>query len=635
MIMGILNIKKSNYIFYIISFGIFSFLYYQTIHFEYVWDDAMVIARNPLLMSPKLTWSLLAQPVLPGTSYFRPLVFVSWYMERQWFGLNPAVSHIINILFFYGSVLLVFHLIQKILHHQPYAGELAALGALIFLCHPRNVEAVAWASGRFDVFATFFLLAGWYAFIQIWHKYVQIIVVMLCHLAALGSKEIGILMPIVLFCVWMLHEHRPGQPWRPVIRAFFWKNPLLILLLFIDSVAYLYIRSYYASGLTHVGVTWDFIYQNYFVLWLPAITLKEYIVRTVLPFYNMGVMLPVEFFITVSNKIISLIVCILMIGGIIYAFIRRNTIVFALIAYIVMILLVLHLIPVTISGIVQDRFLMSALPFYSLFVAYIAQQCIANFHRVKSWLAGISIYILIISLITVQLIPAWTNPLTFWMAMSSYQEEFSHEFHPMLIQAYADSRLPREEIRRRIEELIAKEKAMTRQTGVFRPEVYILYALYLINNRDPKGLIIMDEYIEIFEDIRHNPTPEKLKSIENISVLQMEEMYMGYAHGLLIMHNDIDKADIVLQKAKELRTTPPKFEVLVYDIIFDILKDRTESAKIGYQKIKSMQTNQESDIPKGIFTINKFVTQVCEAKKLSVPACQNLPFDTEKFFAGQ
>lgn len=110
---------------------------------------------------------------------------------------------------------------------------------------------------------------------------------------------------------------------------------------------------------------------------------------------------------------------------------------------------------------------------------------------------------------------------------------------------------------------------------------------------------------------------------------------MGYAHGLLIMHNEIDKADIVLQKAKELRTTPPKFEVLVYDIIFDILKDRTESAKIGYQKIKSMQTNQESDMPKGIFTINKFVTQVCEAKKLSVPACQNLPFDVERFFAGQ
>lgn len=633
--MNIFDSKKIIYLFYIISFIVFLFLYYQVANFEYVWDDAMVVERNPLLMSPELTWSLLSQPVLPGTSYFRPLVFVSWYIERQWFGLDPVVGHITNILFFYGSTLFVFFLIRQILRHQPYATGLAVFGALIFLCHPRNVEAVAWISGRFDVFVTFFLLAGWYAFIRIQHKYIQITTVTLCHLAALGSKEIGILMPVVLFCIWMLNEHRPKQPWKPVVYAFFGKNISLLVLLAINSLVYLYIRSQYASGLTHFEITWDFIYQNYFVSLIPLITLKEYIVRTILPFYNMGVMLPIGFFVTVSNQIISLIICGLVMCGIIYALIKRYTIVFSILSYFIMISLVLHFIPITITGIVQDRFLMSALPFYSLFIAYGVQQFIIGSHHIKTCFVGLSAYVLVISLITAQLIPAWANPLMFWMTMSSYQEKFTHEFHPMLIHAYATSRLPKEEIQQHIEELIAKEKAVTQKTGVFRPEVHILYALYLINNRNPEGLDIMGEYIEIFRDIKHNPTPEKLKSIENISALQLEEAYMQYAHGLLIMRNDIDNADVALQEAKKFRMAPPNFEVLVYDIIFDILKNRVVAAKIGYQKIKSMRTNQESDMQKGIFTINKLVTQVCEAKKLSVPACQNLPFDVEKFLAGQ
>lgn len=97
--------KKTTYIFYIVSLAIFLYLYYQVINFNYVWDDTIVVLRNPLLMSPELTWSLLAQPVLQGTSYFRPLVFLSWYMERQWFGLNPAISHAINIVFLYVSTL--------------------------------------------------------------------------------------------------------------------------------------------------------------------------------------------------------------------------------------------------------------------------------------------------------------------------------------------------------------------------------------------------------------------------------------------------------------------------------------------------------------------------------------------------
>ena len=627
--------KKTTYIFYIVSLVIFLCLYYQVINFNYVWDDTVVVLRNPLLMSPELTWSLLAQPVLPGTSYFRPLVFLSWYIERQWFGLNPAISHIINVVFLYGSTLLLFHLLRQLLSRQPNAEILAALGALVFLCHPRNVEAAAWISGRFDVFATFFLLAGLYAFVRIQKKYFRNLTVVLCHLAALASKEIGILMPIVLFCVWMLDKHQSKQPWKPVIYEFFQKNVTLLCLLLVNSIVYLYLRSQYASGMTHAGVTWNFIYQSYFVVQLPMIALKEYIVRTILPFYNMGVILPIEPFITTSNQIISALVVIAVLGGVVYGLVKRYTIVFAVISYLVMISLVLYLIPLTTTGITQDRFLMSALPFYSLLVAYTVQQGIIHANRIKAWLIGLCTYIFILSLITAQMVPVWSNSLMFWLTMSNYQEKYTNEFHPMLLFAYAHSNLPEEMVRQRIDELIARERAETKKTGTFRPIVYIMYAQYLIMKRNPEGLDIMEEYMDVLYEMRSKVSHGQLIQNEAIPDAQIEDLYTSYAHGALIMRNDIEKADAALQEAKKLRTGPVTFNVLVYDVIFDILKNRQPAAQTEYQTIRAMTKTDETQRKSAVVTINRLVNQVCEAKKLSVPACQNLPFNVEKFFAGQ
>ena len=573
--------------------------------------------------------------VVTGTSYFRPLVFLSWYMERQWFGLNPAISHIINVVFLYGSTLLLFHLLRQLLSRQPNAEVLAALGALVFLCHPRNVEAAAWISGRFDVFATFFLLAGLYAFVRIQKKYFRNLTVVLCHLAALASKEIGILMPIVLFCVWMLDKHQSKQPWKPVIYEFFQKNVTLLCLLLVNSIVYLYLRSQYASGMTHAGVTWNFIYQSYFVVQLPIIALKEYIVRTVLPFYNMGVILPIEPFITTSNQIISALVVIAVLGGVVYGLVKRYTIVFAVISYLVMISLVLYLIPLTTTGITQDRFLMSALPFYSLLVAYTVQQGIIHANRIKAWLIGLCTYIFILSLITAQMVPVWSNSLMFWLTMSNYQEKYTNEFHPMLLFAYAHSNLPEEMVRQRIDELIARERAETKKTGTFRPIVYIIYAQYLIMKKNPEGLDIMEEYMDVLHEMRSTVSHGQLIQNQTIPDAQIEDLYTSYAHGALIMRNDIEKADAALQEAKKFRTGPVTFNVLVYDIIFDILKNRQSAAQFEYQTIGTMTKTDETSRKSAVTTINRLVNQVCEAKKLSVPACQNLPFDVEKFFAGQ
>ena len=154
-------------------------------------------------------------------------------------------------------------------------------------------------------------------------------------------------------------------------------------------------------------------------------------------------------------------------------------------------------------------------------------------------------------------------------------------------------------------------------------------------NKNPEGLDIMEEYMDALHEMRSKVLNGQLIQNEAIPDAQIEDIYTSYAHGVLIMRNDIEKADAALQEAKKLRTGPVEVNVLVYDVIFDILKNRQSAAQVGYQTIGIMTKTDEAQRKSVVMTINRLVNQVCEAKKLSVPACQNLPFNVEKFFAGQ
>ena len=620
--------RKGILTFGVISLCLFLLLYAQAAKFGYIWDDGVVVVRNPLLMTDVITWQMLAQPVLEGTSYFRPLVFLSWYIERQLFGLTPMVSHITNLVFFYASSLWVFAIIHNLWQGKQYRTLLASLGSLVFLCHPRNVEAVAWISGRFDVFATFFLLAGFYFFLKIQNKVYQCVLVSLFHIAALGSKEIGILMPVALFCIWMLKNHRTGQKWGDSFKLFFKNNVLILISMTIISIVYLFLRSKYASGLSHTGVTLEYIKNAYFELQLPIVTLKEYIIRTALPYYDMGTWFPISSFLGLTNRLVSigLVSCVLL--GLGWGWYKRNAIIFAIVGYIVMISLVLHFLPLTTTGIVQDRFLMSALPFFCIFLVYIMQHIIEKIQSHKVVVVGSILYLTSLIVISSLLIPIWSNRLDFWIAMSGYQEKYTKEFHPMLMVAIASANIPEQEKEKQVEALLARERARTKETNEFRPVVYLIYSQYLINIKDDsRGLDIMEEYIEVLDDmIRQN---QFLLPGE-----ELKDMYLTYAKGMLAMRNDVEKADRAFTQAQLFMspiTQKYDVDILQYSVILNILKGRNRPAMAAFEQLNTVKFDSPSDKDKLVKFINTTVNQVCQAKNLSVPACQSMPFDIQKF----
>ena len=125
-------------------------VYWQTTSFDFVWDDEMAnLTENPYLNEPSYE-SLLHLWTTPYLGLYIPVSYTIWGLLRpvgQLFSaegesFDPFVYHLANIVLHVLNGLLVFGFLNLIVRN-----EWAALGgALLFLLHPIQVEAVAWVS---------------------------------------------------------------------------------------------------------------------------------------------------------------------------------------------------------------------------------------------------------------------------------------------------------------------------------------------------------------------------------------------------------------------------------------------------------------------------------------------------------
>lgn len=603
--------------FYICSFLILFLLYRQTLDFGYVWDDNELFVYNPALLNNALSWDLLARPVLEDTSYFRPLVFLSWFVEFRWFGLNPSVSHAINISAFYLSVILLFHLLRHIFKDRKHVNEVSSLAALIYLCHPMNVEAVAWVAGRFDIFATFFLLLAFYAFLVISNNILRITLVSIAYLAALGSKEIGILFIPAVFCLWVLIYHHDGTPWKMILKQFFQKNISLLGFIIILTIMYLLVRRYYASGITHKAFTWSYVKAYYLTDQIPIVSLKEYIWRTIFPFYDLGPFLPNEYFARLPNIIISWFVVGLLLFTTFWALHNKKTWIFALFGYVIMISLVIYIIPITIANnIVQDRFLLSALPFYVILLSCGMFYLIGYGKKTYAIYALAMIYAFLLSLITLQLVPMWHDELKFWHHASAYQEKYTKEPLPMYLRSLMIYDAPED----MIESIVNKQRESIKKTGEFRPIFFILYGQYLvIKKKDPKGLDYMREYMDYVTELWDK------KIMHDLNKSNLFSIYHAYALGELTIEHDINKAEEINKKAQ--RFSPYESSMsLSLDVMLDLLQNRQQEAKNKFNRLMNIKNLDKKEF---VENMNNIVKENCEKNNLDIPACQH-DFDIQQ-----
>ncbi len=127
-------------------------LYFPALHNAFIWDDPLVLRQLQAIHSVR---DLFILPAIIPHFYFRPLIFLSYLIDRELGAGTPLAFH--------ASVVAVHALntfLVGVLASRLYPSNwLVAIGsAVLFAVFPTHVESVAWMAGRSDVIACAFVL---------------------------------------------------------------------------------------------------------------------------------------------------------------------------------------------------------------------------------------------------------------------------------------------------------------------------------------------------------------------------------------------------------------------------------------------------------------------------------------------
>ncbi|MBL4586994.1 MAG: tetratricopeptide repeat protein [Flavobacteriales bacterium] len=135
--------------------------YANTYNHDYAWDDAIVLTENSRVQKglsnvPELFENIKSQKTENKYGY-RPITLLTFATEVEFFGLNPTVGHIGNIILYALLCALVLFFLNRIFPDDPWRNLLIAL---LFTVHPLHTEVVANIKSRDEILAMLFGITG-------------------------------------------------------------------------------------------------------------------------------------------------------------------------------------------------------------------------------------------------------------------------------------------------------------------------------------------------------------------------------------------------------------------------------------------------------------------------------------------
>jgi tetratricopeptide (TPR) repeat protein len=206
-------------------------VFWQVRNFDFVnYDDPTYVTGNLNIQTITLQsvkWAFT-------TGYYgnwNPLTWLSYMLDWQLFGSNPAGFHLTNLFFHIANTLLLFLVLKQMTNTIWQSAFVAALFAL----HPLHVEAIAWVSCRKDILSTFFWILTMWAYLQyakqpnIW----RYLLVLLFFVMGIMAKPMLVTLPFVL----LLLDYWPLErkiSWRLLLE----KIPFIILAAVFSVIAF-------------------------------------------------------------------------------------------------------------------------------------------------------------------------------------------------------------------------------------------------------------------------------------------------------------------------------------------------------------------------------------------------------------
>lgn len=179
--------------------GIFLFafvLYSNTFQHQWALDDTVVVSDNIHVKQGVkgygdilTTHSMHGIKLKPEAYQYRPVSLLVFATEWQISPDNPQFHHILNVLWYAVSLVLLFIVLRKMFVKQHPL--LPLIITILYAAHPLHTEVVANIKGRDDILLLFFILATlWFAFQYIdKQKPIFLLGVFLSFLIAMFSKE--------------------------------------------------------------------------------------------------------------------------------------------------------------------------------------------------------------------------------------------------------------------------------------------------------------------------------------------------------------------------------------------------------------------------------------------------------------
>ena len=211
-------VQKKNFLPYLLLLLIPFILYGSSIAYEYVLDDKIVLSENnfvkqglsgvkDIFTTESFTGFLGEQKDLVVGARYRPLSIATFAIEYEISGLNPKVSHFINILLYALTGLLLFRILSlfwKPKNGQWYLG-IPFIASLLFILHPIHTEVVANIKSRDEILALLLALSALYYTYRfvVTRRKIFLLVAPIVFLLALLAKENAItflaVVPITLY----------------------------------------------------------------------------------------------------------------------------------------------------------------------------------------------------------------------------------------------------------------------------------------------------------------------------------------------------------------------------------------------------------------------------------------------------
>ncbi len=312
--------------------------------FIFIWDDYKYVVNNPDIQGFSLV-NLKAVFTKYYIGNYAPLHLISYMLDYQLWGLNPAGYHFGNVLLHAINGFLVYRLFIKL--------ELPAIpalfGAVLFVLHPVQVESVAWVSERKNVLSAFFFLLALLTYIDyrktdnnFVRSYLFSLTFFTC---ALLSKSVAVVFPIVI----VSYDYCYCRDIRPLKLAD--KLPFLLFSLIAAILTVLSqnkgtsidIRDY--PGSTPLTTIWTMI--PVFLSYLKDL----FYPFDLSPYYMVTIRKSADVTVTLSA---ILLLCLVRVG--VMSVKRRPQLLFFISVYVVSLLPVMQIIPL-LSTLKNDRYL--------------------------------------------------------------------------------------------------------------------------------------------------------------------------------------------------------------------------------------------------------------------------------------